>query len=143
MCASMLSPADRERKGISQRSVILATAIIVRPCRRRPEKMVPPPAGPESACVLFTLNRSVFLLVFFMYRYVCVLFALNLSTQHPAQPVSALINPREIQSLWSQNYDTCRYQFNAMPLSYQVDGSSTMPVPLCWVMTGTTYIRHV
>ena len=43
--------------------------------------------------------------------------------RHPAHPVSALLlHPREIQALWSQNYDTGSYVvpgrqqwYNAMP----------------------------
>ena len=55
---------------------------------------------------------------------VCYSHKTVLSTRrHAAHPVSALIlHPREIQALWSQNYDTGSYvvpgrrqQYNAMP----------------------------
>ena len=58
-------------------------------------------------------------------HYVCVVFALNRSffSTTSVHPVSALIlHPREIQALWSQNYDTGSYH-----TLYQVDSSSTMP----------------
>ena len=42
--------------------------------------------------------------------------------RHPAHPVSALLlHPREIQALWSQNYDT-----GSIRCTYQVDSSTVV-----------------
>ena len=66
---------------------------------------------------------------------VCTSHKTVLSTRrHPAHPVSALIlHPREIQALWSQNYDADSYAVPGRQQQYTA-------MPLRWAVTGTTHI---
>ena len=69
---------------------------------------------------------------------VCSSHETVLSTRrHPAHPVSFLIlHPGEIQALWSQNYDAGSYVVRGRQQCYNA-------MPLCWAVTGATYIRQL